>query len=79
MLELFKRNGDVTGGGVLINVLGQDDAESKYGCHLILLTGIDREVGNIITFAAGLISHMSKTSAWWVINTFIERGNLVKK
>ena len=60
MLNLYKRNGDETGAGVLITFLShKNDLKSKYDCNLFLFSGIDREVGNIIVYGIGLCSNNS--------------------
>jgi hypothetical protein len=72
MLELYKRNGGgESSAGVLISIVKQSDAKSKYGCHLLLYTGIDKEIGNIITFGVGLCSHLTQTTLWWLMDQFI--------
>jgi hypothetical protein len=80
MLELYKRNGEETAGGVLLNIETHHDVPSKYGCNLMFFTGVDKEVGNIITFGIGLLSNLSSVkSAWWIMGQFIDRCSLVKK
>lgn len=49
MLTLYKRNEQA---GALITFHKQ----SYYGCHLLYLSGVDVEIGNVVTFAIGLIS-----------------------
>ena len=68
MLELYKRNGDETGGGVLITLVTSREVPSRYGCGVMYLSGVDREIGNIITFGIGLVSEISKASIWWCFN-----------
>jgi hypothetical protein len=68
MLEMYKRNGDETGGGVLITLASQREVPSRYGCGVMYLSGVDREIGNIITFGIGLVSEISKSLIWWCFN-----------
>lgn len=77
MLSLYKING--ASAGVLIFFLPQNSKQSKYGCHLILLTGIDKEIGNIITYAIVLVSHVTPHCVQWFINILRDRCLLVKK
>lgn len=56
MLELYKRNGDESSGGVLITIVSHKEIPSRYGCSMMYLSGVDREIGNIITFGFGLVS-----------------------
>lgn len=79
MLELFKRNGSAPHAGVLFNIIKQSAVKSKYGCHLLLITGVDREIGNIITFGVGLCSHITQTTLWWLLDQFMTRIALTKR
>jgi len=68
MLEMYKRNGDETGGGVLMTLLNSREVPSRYGCGVMYLSGVDREIGNIITFGIGLVSEINRASIWWTFN-----------
>lgn len=69
MLELYKRNGEEAACGVLLNIESHHEVPSKYGCNLMIFTGVDKEVGNVITFGIGLLSNLSSVkSAWWIIS-----------
>jgi len=54
MLELYKRNSE---SGVLITMCNNEDFPSKYGMHMVYFSGVDQELGMIITFGIGLMSH----------------------
>jgi len=69
MLELYKRNGEETAGGVLLTLISHDEVPSRYGCNLMVFTGVDKEIGNIITFGIGFLSNLSSVkSAWWIMS-----------
>lgn len=69
MLELYKRNGEEAAGGVLLHIESHEDVPSKYGCSLMIFTGVDKEIGNILTFGIGFLSNLSSIkSAWWIMN-----------
>ena len=76
MLELYKRNCE---SGVLINLCMNEDFKSKYGLNMMYFSGVDQELGNILTFGIGFFSNKSSVSLWWVLNKFIEKCQLVKK
>ena len=80
MLELYKRNGEEAGGGVLLHIESHEDVPSRYGCSLMIFTGVDKEIGNILTFGIGFLSNLSSVKwAWWIMNQFLDRCLLVKK
>ena len=76
MLELYKRNCE---SGVLINLCTKDEFPSKYGMSMMYFTGVDQELGNVLTFGIGLFSHKSTISMWWCLNKFMEKCQLLKK
>lgn len=80
MLELYKRNND---SGILITLMehgkDEDGFKTKYGMHSLVITGVDQELGNVLTFGLGMCSHKSTISLWWILNKFIEKCNMVKR
>jgi len=80
MLELYKRNND---SGVLITLMehgkDEDGFKNKYGMHSIIITGVDQELGNVLTFGLGMCSHKSTIALWWIMNKFIEKCDMVKR
>ena len=76
MLELYKRNHE---SGVLINLCLHSEYNLKYGMNMLYFSGVDQELGNILTFAIGLFSQKSTISMWWILSKFLEKCLLVKK
>ncbi len=76
MLELYKRNHE---SGVLINLCLHADFPSKYGMNMMYFSGVDQELGNILTFGIGLFSQKSTIAMWWILSKFLDKAVLVKK
>lgn len=68
MLELLKRCSPDA--GVLITIVSSKQLKSQYKTQSVWFTGIDHEVGNVITFGVGLVSSVSSTCLWWVLRKF---------
>ena len=75
MLELYKRNHE---SGVLINLCLNSEFPSKYGMNMLYFSGVDQELGNILTFGIGFFSTKSTISMWWILSKFLEKCLLVK-
>jgi len=45
----------------------------------MLITGVDQELGNVLTFGMGLCSSKSTICFWWIINKFIEKCGMIRK
>lgn len=67
MLELFKRNHPA---GIFIVFIGSKENPNKYNMHQLLITGIDLDIGNILTYGIGLVSLKSKYQINWVLTKF---------
>jgi hypothetical protein len=76
MLELYKRNHE---SGVLINLCLHEHFPSKYGMNMLYFSGVDQELGNILTFGIGLFQQKSTIAMWWILSKFLEKALLVKK
>jgi hypothetical protein len=78
MLELYKRNSD---SGVLITFSehNKDGFETKYDMNTILITGVDQELGNILTFGMGMCSSKSTICLWWILSKFVEKCGMIRK
>ena len=46
---------------------------------MLYFSGVDQELGNILTFGIGLFTTKSTISMWWCLNKFMEKCQLVKK
>lgn len=57
MLELFRRNFK---SGILIMFIENKENPNKYNMHQLLITGIDQDIGNVLTFGLGFLSQKNK-------------------
>ena len=64
MLELYKRHSK---SGILINYCSNKTFESKYGMSMLYISGIDQEIGNILTFGIGLFTQTTSHAMWWCL------------
>lgn len=53
MLEMFRRNYKC---GILITFIDAKENPNKFSMHQLLITGIDLDIGNVITFGIGFIT-----------------------
>ena len=67
MLELFKRNYK---SGILITYIDQKDNPNRFSMHQLFITGVDQDIGNILTFAVGFITQKDKYQVNWVLTKF---------
>jgi Na+/H+ antiporter NhaB len=81
MLSLYKSNGQgcESTAGVLLVYQSYKELKSVYACSLLMFTGIDREVGNIITYGFALVSQVTPETVGWAYTQFFKRCELVKK
>jgi hypothetical protein len=68
MLELFRRNHKA---GILLTLVDCKENPNKYSMHQLFITGIDNDIGNILTFGVGLISHKNKYQLNWVLTKYL--------
>ena len=76
MLEMFKRNYK---SGILISSIPFIMNKNKYNIGLILITGIDNDIGNIITFGLGLINQKTAYSVNWILVKFMTAVHTLNK
>ncbi len=57
MLELYRRNSKA---GILVTYIDAKENPNKFNMDQLFITGIDLDIGNILTFGVGLISHKNK-------------------
>lgn len=67
MLDLFKRNFKC---GLLVLLVEARENPNKYNMSQLYITGIDIEIGNVLTFGIGLLSERKPYQVNWVLSKF---------
>ncbi|TNV82043.1 hypothetical protein FGO68_gene12297 [Halteria grandinella] len=67
MLELYKRNHPA---GVFLILIDSKENPNKYNMHQLLITGIDLDIGNILTYGIGFMSLKTKYQLNWILTKF---------
>lgn len=76
MLELFKRNYEP---GILIAIIPQTVYSNRYQMDMLLITGIDQDIGSILTYGIGLFNWKAKYSLRWIMSKFYQQAQVVNK
>lgn len=76
MLDLFKRNFKC---GLLLLLIEPRENPNKYNMNQLYITGIDIEIGNVLTFGIGLLSERNAYQVNWVLNKFFTEIQTLSK
>eukprot|EP00347_Sterkiella_histriomuscorum_P009181 403342210 len=76
MYEMFKRNYK---SGLLVSYIPFLTNQNKYNMNMILITGVDMEIGNIITYGVGLASQKTSYAINWILVKFLTQVQALNK